>query len=218
MLRLRRSVVVTESVLLLLATTACVTHNARAQAVAEADSFRLHKFAQPIGWEHYRITPDSGSLRITSSFEFTDRGSRVPLQASARLRMDLSPVALALKGRVSRLSGIDAEVHVAGGTATIRLDSTTTQKVVTGPAFSIGYVLIVLQQNCPVLGAPRPAVTTQTLPTGSVKITARRDTVTMNGKRVPLRRCGRVDLGQRNGGSTTCRARRRSHHDAELIT
>ena len=159
--------------------------------VAEADSFRLHKFAQPIGWEHYTIDRDSGTLRLRSSFLFTDRGSKVPLETSAHFRNDLTPISFAIKGRVARGAGIDASVDVVNGNASVRVDTIRKSSRVAGPFFTIdGYAPVAMQQELMRYweshGRPHSL---HILPSGTITISPRGiDTVTVGGRRVPLRR------------------------------
>src|SRR5207253_2496029 len=98
--------------------------------VVERGRFRLHKFAQEIGAETYEIRDLGSTLVVRDSFQFTDRGTAVPLTATLRLRPDLTPVGFAVKGNTARGSTIDDEVTVAGGNATVREGSETRQAAV----------------------------------------------------------------------------------------
>ncbi|HEV7473029.1 MAG TPA: hypothetical protein VGN90_03205, partial [Pyrinomonadaceae bacterium] len=60
------------ALLLLLCGSASI--NVRSQ-VLETGKFRLHKFEQPIGEETYTIRREGDGIVVTSSFEFTDRGT-----------------------------------------------------------------------------------------------------------------------------------------------
>ena len=86
----------------------------------EAGKFRLHKFEQPIGEETYTITPIAGTFTLRSEFEFTDRGSKVPLTATLRSSDSYVPQSFVIKGKTSRMSDIDTEVTIDGAKATIR--------------------------------------------------------------------------------------------------
>ena len=81
-------------------------HGQTPQAI-ESGTFRLHKFEQPIGQETYTITRAGDSLVIDSKFEFTDRGSKVPLTATLKTRQDLTPESFNIKGSISRFSAVD---------------------------------------------------------------------------------------------------------------
>ena len=86
----------------------------------ESGKFRLHKFEQPIGQETYTITPDGSTLTLKSEFEFTDRGSKVPLTATLRTSDSYVPQSFVIKGKTSRMSDIDTEVTINSANATIR--------------------------------------------------------------------------------------------------
>jgi imidazolonepropionase-like amidohydrolase len=88
--------------------------------VLEHGKFRLHKFEQAIGWESYQITKDGNDLSAKADFKFTDRGTDVPLTATFRGKSDLTPIAFAIKGQNSRLSGIDREIAVSGDQIRVR--------------------------------------------------------------------------------------------------
>lgn len=112
---------------LLLLSVAGASALAQTPQPIESGKFRLHKFEQPIGEESYTVTRDGGSLVVKSTFEFTDRGRRVPLSAELRTASDLTPQKFNIKGSVSRFSTIDSSVEINGGIATIREDQTTRQ-------------------------------------------------------------------------------------------
>src|SRR5512146_2161861 len=59
--------------------------------VVESGKWKLYKFEQAIGAESYEIRRESDSLVMTDNFEFTDRGSTVPLQTTFRAAPDLTP-------------------------------------------------------------------------------------------------------------------------------
>src|ERR1700724_3373912 len=94
------------SLLLLLVTSARAL--AQTSQPIGSGKFRLHKFEQPIGEETYTITRDGESLLVKSTFEFTDRGRKVPLSAELRVAQDLTPEKFNIKGSVSRFSTIDS--------------------------------------------------------------------------------------------------------------
>jgi imidazolonepropionase-like amidohydrolase len=114
----------------------------------EWGTFELHKFMQPIGTERYAIVHDSaGTVTLTDAFEFTDRGSHVPLMTTLREAADGAPLHYAIKGNVSRESTVDAGADVAGPAATVRTDSTTRHLTSAEPAFPIeGYAPLAVQQ------------------------------------------------------------------------
>ncbi len=66
---------------------------------ADTGRFRLHKFEQPIGEENYTITRDGDTLTLKSDFEFTDRGTKVPLTATLRTAARLHAAELRHQGQ-----------------------------------------------------------------------------------------------------------------------
>src|SRR5258705_8359136 len=112
----------------------------------ESGKFRLHKFEQAIGEETYTITRDGDSLVVKSTFEFTDRGSRVPLTAELRTGPDLTPQTFNIKGKVSRFSTIDSAIEIKAKNASIREDKDTRQMSVPEQFFTIsGYAPVTMQ-------------------------------------------------------------------------
>jgi hypothetical protein len=118
----RARLVILLSLLLLAASAGAVGQTSQP---VESGRFRLHKFEQPIGEETYAIARDGDSLVIKSTFEFTDRGSKVPLRAELRTGRDLTPERFNIKGQVSRFSTIDTSIEIKAGSATIREDKET---------------------------------------------------------------------------------------------
>ena len=176
------------SVLLLLLASAGAL--AQSQPI-ESGKFRLHKFEQPIGEESYTIRTDGDSLVITSKFEFTDRGTEVPLTAELRTHQDLTPTNFSIRGSVSRFSTIDSSVEIKDKTATIREDKITRQAAVPERFFTIsGYAPTTIQmmlvryvQIHKLTGA------LTTLPGGEVLLEHRgKDKIKLAGKEIELDR------------------------------
>jgi len=88
--------------------------------IIERGKFRLHKFAQAIGEETYEIRKQSRLFEIESSFEFTDRGSQVPLTATLRYDSDFTPEQFEVEGKNSRFNRIDDFVSVRRSTVLVR--------------------------------------------------------------------------------------------------
>ncbi|HJZ87518.1 MAG TPA: amidohydrolase family protein [Polyangia bacterium] len=142
----------------------------------EAGRFILHKFLQPIGEERYEITSAGDTLTLRTQFEFSDRGTRVPLSATLRARSDLTPIALEIRGRTSRSSAINEIVGPSSAPA---------------PAFTIdGYAPIAVQmllvRYWQQHGEPARL---QTFPRGLVTIERRgHDQIESAGRQVTLTR------------------------------
>lgn len=160
-------------------------------SIVEQGSFIIHKFLQPIGNEHYRMTRTAGGLALADSFSFTDRGTPVVLGATLLSTPDLAPIRFAIIGKTSRSSTIDDGVDIQGDSARIRIDSTVTAIARPDPAFTIaGYAPIAVQQAMVGYwrrhGSPARLAT---LPGGAVTITRRgTDTVTAGGQQEVLTR------------------------------
>ena len=81
----------------------------------EGGKLLLHFLQLPVGEETYSITtqPD-GSLFLSANFDYTERGSHVPLVATLRMKPDLTPLAFEAKGKSYRPFSVNAAVmHTA---------------------------------------------------------------------------------------------------------
>jgi imidazolonepropionase-like amidohydrolase len=108
----------------LLAAALALPLAARAQtAPADTATFLLHKFAQRIGKETYRLTRTAQDYTYDVDFRFVDRGSPVALKAQLVTTPAGEPLQLAVKGQTSRFSSINDTVRLAAdGQARIRVD------------------------------------------------------------------------------------------------
>ena len=164
--------------------------NAAAQSV-EKGKFILHKFVQPIGEETYEITRSGDSIIAHSMFQFTDRGTKVPLDATLRTNSEFTPQHFEIKGQTSRLSRIDTTVDIADGKAAIRENKDSRSASVPAQYFTIaGYapatVQMMLLRYWAKSGKPNPL---PVFPAGSVTIEPRgADTITIDGRTVELTR------------------------------
>jgi imidazolonepropionase-like amidohydrolase len=78
---------------------------------AEEGRFYLHKFAQRIGEETYKITPGDQQMQLVADFKFTDRGREVPLTATLTMEPDMTPTSFHIKGMVSRFSPVEDSIE-----------------------------------------------------------------------------------------------------------
>ena len=62
----------------------------------DSGSFYLHKFAQNIGKETYKLTRNGNTNTYDINFKFVDRGSPVPLKAQLVLTTKGEPVSLVI--------------------------------------------------------------------------------------------------------------------------
>ena len=159
---------------------------------SETGTFRLHKFAQPIGAETYTITrQDDDTLTLESHFTFTDRGTTVPLTATLTAAPDYTPRTFTIAGSTSRLSRIDVSVEVTSSTARIRDGRDERTVPAPTPVFTIaGYAPVALEMALmrywKAHGSP---ASLPVLPSGRVEIRDRGpDTIAIGGRQVALER------------------------------
>jgi hypothetical protein len=197
--RLHRNAVPTALLTLLLLVSSTFGANAQTQnqantgaAPLESGKFRLHKLELPIGEESYEIVRDGDSLVTRSSFEFTDRGRKVPLSATLRTRQDLTPENFEIKGSVSRFSTIDSAVSVSDNTLSIREGKETRSVAVPAAGFFTlgGYAPVSMQMMMlRYVQTHRTGNSLQVLPSGTVTIEKRgQDKVKMGDQQVTLDR------------------------------
>ena len=170
---------------------ALISQDAAPVASADTGRFRLHKFEQPIGEETYTITRDSDAITLQSQFEFTDRGSKVPLTATLRTGSDYAPQSFVIKGSTSRVSTIDTDVEINGANATIRQGKDTRMSATPQNFFTIaGYAPVAMQMALirywRAHGSPAKLAT---LPTGEVQIQDRgAETIALDGRTLQVER------------------------------
>ena len=146
------------------------------QAAAETTAkFRLHKFEQAIGEETYVETAAAGGRNFSISFEFTDRGSPVPLQAHFTSRDDLTPTEFEISGRNARTASIDECVEAGPEKIRVREDKAWREEPRPEKFFTIaGYAPATMQmllvQYWKAHGSPAKL---RTFPSGEVRIEPR---------------------------------------------
>ena len=158
----------------------------------ESGKWKLYKFGQAIGQETYEIRRDGDSLVMADHFQFTDRGSTVPLDTTFRSSPDLTPVSFTTKGKSSRLSTLDNSIEVANGTVKIRQTKSSRDETTAGPFFTISGYSPIAQQMLMLrywLSHGSPA-SLRILPQGTnVQIQSRgTQQVSANGKQVTVTR------------------------------
>lgn len=88
----------------------------------EHGTLRLHYVQKPIGYERYDVVPADDGWRLTSDFDFTDRGGRVQLTAALSTKADYTPNELTARGKTYRFVNVDSHVTVRGREATVVAD------------------------------------------------------------------------------------------------
>lgn len=109
-----------------------------ASPIIDSATFLLHKFAQPIGKEHYTLTADDTGFTWAVDFKFVDRGSAVPLKARLSTTKDFEPRSLLIKGNTSRMSTINDSLYISGDNAMIRVDDSSYTKTLQPLSFPVG--------------------------------------------------------------------------------
>jgi imidazolonepropionase-like amidohydrolase len=159
--------------------------------VVEHGTFVLHLYKRPTGKETYEIRRDGQDLVLKADYENTDRGTKEPLKAMLRLRGDKAPGRFEIKGRTSRFTAIDREIHIEGQTATVRDGTKTVTRPVPDRFFFAGGFAPVSVQMLLIRDWERGRVVgpLELLPGGSATIEKRgRDAVEVAGQRVELDR------------------------------
>jgi imidazolonepropionase-like amidohydrolase len=149
---------------------------------------------KPIGVERYELARDGDGYRLTSDFEFTDRGGRVPLTATLRTAADFTPLSFRSKGKSYRFVNVDSEVRIDGETALVRDGRAESRVPIRAPFFTVdGYApfaaQMLLLRYWKQHGQPRVMATVPGMPTHDVVIEPRgREAVRTGGKVVTLER------------------------------
>ena len=161
-------------------------------SATESGKWKLYKFEQAIGQETYEIRPDGASFVMTDHFEFTDRGSKVPLDTTFRFGAGITPQSFKTSGKSSRISALDNSVEIANGTANIRQTKTSREEPAPQTFFTISGYSPIAQQMLMLrywLGHGKPA-SLRILPQGTdVQILSRgTEQVSAGGKQVNVTR------------------------------
>ncbi len=176
------------SCLLILSGLSCVHY---AFAAAKPVTFRLHKFQQPIGTETDTFSNRGQNWQMDAAFEFTDRGTKVPLKATLRCSRASVPSYFSESGSTSRSSTVDVDVTINGNSAKIRDGKDSRDVAIPQRFFSIsGYAPAGMQAALLHywLKHGRPAQLA-TVPAGTVHISDRgQDIFIIGARRVALRR------------------------------
>jgi imidazolonepropionase-like amidohydrolase len=112
-------------------------NNCSAQ-VPDSGSFFLHKFAQNIGKETYKLTRSGSTLTYNIDFKFIDRSSPVPLKAQLVTTSGYEPISLFIKGNTSRFSTINDTIRIQNKNVSIRVDDSIHTETLAPIAFPVG--------------------------------------------------------------------------------
>jgi imidazolonepropionase-like amidohydrolase len=160
----------------------------------ERGTLRLHYVQKPIGYERYEIVRDGDALKLTSDFDFTDRGGRVQLAATLRTTTDFTPTLFQAKGKSYRFVNVDSEVNVDGSDARVRADGAEYRVTLPAQFYTVdGYAPFAAQmlmlRYWKQHGQPRVLQTVPGQPANEVVIEARgRESIRIADKVVALDR------------------------------
>lgn len=99
-------------------------------AYAETGSLTIHMINHAVGEERYEVATSGGGLKLSTRFEYTDRGNKRTAIADLSMAVDYTPLSLEVQGR-------PAKVHVQGGSATVEEDGKTRTFAAPGEYFTI---------------------------------------------------------------------------------
>ncbi len=85
-------------------------------AHAETGSFTIHMILHAVGEERYEVAPVEGGLKLSTTFEYTDRGNKRTTTADLSMASDYTPLSLEIQGRPTK-------ARVQGGSAIVEEDA-----------------------------------------------------------------------------------------------
>jgi len=139
----------------------------------DSGTFLLHKFAQNIGKETFKLTRSGSTITYDIDFKFVDRSTPVPLKAQLVTTTGHEPINLFIKGNTSRFSTINDTVRIQNKTVFIHVNDSVYSEPVKPNSFPVGgyapgTVQMILLQYWKTHGNPKNILL---LPTGVVSIT-----------------------------------------------
>jgi imidazolonepropionase-like amidohydrolase len=81
-------------------------------AIAETGNLTIHMILHAVGQERYEITPVDGGLKLSTTFEYSDRGNKRTTSLELRMKSDYAPLSLEVQGKPTK-------VRVEGASATV---------------------------------------------------------------------------------------------------
>ena len=85
-------------------------------AGAQTGTLTIYSILHAVGEERYQIEPSENGLKLSTTFEYTDRGNKRTTTADLKMTSDYTPLSLEIQGRPT-------DVHVQAGSATVKEDS-----------------------------------------------------------------------------------------------
>jgi imidazolonepropionase-like amidohydrolase len=74
-------------------------------ASAETGSLTIHMILHAVGEERYEVAPFEGGLKLSTTFEYTDRGNKRTTAAELRMKSDYTPIGLDVQGKPTVVFG-----------------------------------------------------------------------------------------------------------------
>jgi imidazolonepropionase-like amidohydrolase len=105
----------------------------------DSGTLLLHKFAQHIGQEHYKIVKDGHGTAYDIDFKFVDRGSPVQLHAFLQSSPNGDPVSFSVKGKNCRFCVINDSITISDNKAYIKSGDSVINKDGAGVFTIAGY-------------------------------------------------------------------------------
>ena len=159
------------------------------------DRLRLYYVGYPIGWERYELTRSAeGGYRYSADLDYSDRGRRTHIVASATTTADFSPRHLEVTRVTDTSSTVETRVDVTGTHAQVLSRRRTQDVALPSVTAAIGGTTPVSQHLLLLRywahhGRPRTMAAVPGGPTNTLTITSRgNDTVNVAGRREVLRR------------------------------
>jgi imidazolonepropionase-like amidohydrolase len=178
-----------------IATAAVASAGPCAGAQTSRDSLRLYYVGRPVGWERYEIAADAQGSRLSSDFQYVDRGRHSHLQATLEMGAGFSPRRLEVTRVADTTRTVVTRVEIDGRRATVLRGGKTRIVELPAVAFPISPYTPIAQHVALIRywkahGSP-PSLAT--VPGGAPTISITRlgvDTIETGSSRVRLTRYG----------------------------
>lgn len=171
-----------------------------AREVIERGKFRIYELNQPQGEESYEVRRDRSGLVVRSTFKLPYWGEELKpsLNATLRMRSDLTPSQFEITGIRPLEVGINTAVSVRGHNATVREGTRRRQVIVPDRFFTLsGYAPVTMEMMLVRYWLnSKFKEPVKLLPGGEAFIEHRgRDTSTVDGKQISLERYSLGGIG-----------------------
>jgi imidazolonepropionase-like amidohydrolase len=111
-----------------------------ARPAAMSDSLRIFYIGRPAGWERYELTPTPDGMRLTSDYDYVDRGRRNRTQLTMQLGADYAVRAYESARVTDSSRTVAISIDVNGSRATIARGDTSFERTLPAVAYTVaGY-------------------------------------------------------------------------------